>query len=63
MDLATDAAIDWEMLQALFQNVWDVNLLQQKWVRLKSSVDDFQNMTHRGSLIRFLLRSDDVQPD
>jgi len=57
MDLATDAAIDWEMLRASFQNVWNARVLQRKWDRLKSSIEDFQDMTHRGSLLRFLRRS------
>ena len=56
MDLAADTGIDWGMLQAWFQNVWGAKTLRRKWALLKSSVDGFQNKTHRGLLmLRFLL--------
>jgi hypothetical protein len=48
MSLVADTDIDWEILQAQFQNIWSTTALRRKWVRLKSSVDDFQNITHRG---------------
>ena len=51
MDLVADTGIDWGMLQAWFQNVWSAKTLRRKWVLLKSSVDGFQNKTHRGLLM------------
>lgn len=48
MGSVADTDIDWEILQARFQNIWSTTELRRKWVRLKSSVDDFQNKTHRG---------------
>ena len=46
MGSVADTDIDWEILQARFQNIWSMTELRRKWVRLKSSVDDFQNKTH-----------------
>jgi hypothetical protein len=50
MNLVADTDIDWEILQARFQNIWTTTALRRKWVRLKSSVDEFRNKTHQGLL-------------